>query len=319
MTIESPRPRLGIARCLLGEEVRYDGTHKLDRYLRDTLGQFVEWVPVCPEVECGMSVPREAIRLAGDPENPLLVGRKSGADWTTTMLDWAKVRLEELNRLNLDGYVFQFGSPTCGMSRVKVYSGKGAATRSGIGMWGRMVMDRFPLLPFEDDGRLRDPAIRENFISRLFTLRRWREAMGPQATPGKLVDFHSRHKLLVMAHSVDRYRSLGKLVATAGTDPLEQVCKNYLEGLLAALTLKPTPGKHANVLQHAMGYFKKELTPEEKEELGTLIDQFRIGLLPLIVPITLLNHYVRKYGKDYLAKQYYLTPYPAELMLRNHV
>jgi len=319
MTNASPKPRLGIARCLLGEEVRYDGTHKLDRYLRDTLGPFVEWVPVCPEVGCGMPVPREATRLVGDPGNPALVGRKSGADWTLRMREWGGRKRDELARLGLHGYVFQYGSPSCGMSRVKVRTGEGAPRLSGVGMWARMVMEAFPLLPFEDDGRLRDPAIRENFITRLFTLHRWREAMDPEATPGRLVDFHSRQKLLVMAHSVDRYRALGKLVARAGADPLAPICEAYLEGLLAALAVKATPGKHANVLQHAMGYFKKELSMGEKEELGTLIDQFRLGLIPLIAPVTLINHYVHKYGKEYLARQYYLTPYPAELMLRNHV
>ncbi|MDD3313743.1 DUF523 and DUF1722 domain-containing protein, partial [Pseudodesulfovibrio sp.] len=233
--------------------------------------------------------------------------------------DWGKERLDELARPGLHGYVFQYGSPSCGMSRVKVHTGQGSPRPTGVGLWGRMVMAAFPLLPFEDDGRLRDPAIRENFITRLFTLHRWREAMRPEPAPGRLVDFHSRHKLLVMAHSVDRYRALGKLAALAGTDPLPSLCKAYLKGLLAALALKATPGKHANVLQHAMGYFKKDLSMGEKEELATLINQFRLGLVPLIVPVTMLNHYVSLYGKEYLARQYYLTPYPAELMLRNHV
>ena len=318
MTTEHTTLRLGIARCLLGENVRYDGTHKLDPYLRDTLGSFVEWVPVCPEVECGMSVPREPVRLAGDPESPRLVGRNSGEDWTEHMRAWGEKKLAILEKEDLCGWIFRYGSPSNGMSRVKVYGTGGMPTRSGTGLWAGMVMDHFPFLPFEDDGRLRNPAIRENFISRVFTLKRWRDAMAGGRTPGALVEFHTRHKLLAMAHSVEAYRTLGKLVARAGSEDVDTLCDAYFRELSRALALRQTTKKNVNVLSHAMGYFKRDLPAAEKAELLTVIEQYHRGLIPLIVPITLLNHHVRKYGKEYLAKQYYLNPYPAELMLRNH-
>lgn len=313
------RIRLGIAKCLLGETVRYDGTHKLDRYLRDTLGRYVEWVPVCPEVECGMSTPREAVRLVGEREAPRLVGRKSGEDWTERMHAWADRRLAQLEDEDLCGYVFKYGSPSSGMARVKVYQDGGKVDYGGTGLWAGRVMDHFPDLPFEDDGRLNDPGIRENFISRVFTLKRWREAVADGRTPRALVDFHTRHKLLVMAHNVELYRAMGKLVSRAGADPADTVFPEYLAMLNKALGYKPTVKKHVNVLMHALGYFKKELTADEKQEMLDVIDQYHKGLIPLVAPVTLLNHYVRKYGKEYLANQVYLAPYPAELMLRNNV
>jgi len=310
--------RLGIAECLLGHKVRYDGGHKLDPYLRDTLGQFVEWVPVCPEVGAGMPIPREPVRLVGSAEAPRLVGRQSGADWTDRMHDWGRECLDRLERLDICGYVFKYGSPSSGMSRVKVYGDSGIPQLTGVGIWARMVMERFPLLPFEDEGRLHDPRIRENFISRVFTLKRWRETMAGTPTPGKLVEFHSRHKLLIMAHSVEMYRSMGKLVAGAGSFG-PAAYEEYLGMLLKALSFQHTVKKNVNVLSHAMGYFRKDLSAQEKVELLEIIDQYHKETVPLIVPVTLINHYTRKYGKEYLEKQYYLRPYPAELMLRNHV
>lgn len=321
--METGRPkrkiRLGIAKCLLGERVRYDGGHKLDRYLKDVLGTYVEWVPVCPEVECGMGIPREAVRLVGVPEDCRLVGRKSGEDWTDRMKNWGMQRIEDLERAGICGYVFKFGSPSSGMNRIKVYRKGGGPSMDGVGVWAAMVMDRFPGLPFEDEGRLNNPAIRENFISRVFTLKRWRTAMSGGVAPGRLVEFHSRHKMLVMAHNVELYRALGKIVARVGAKDIDRVFPEYFTLLLKALSYKATVKKHANVLMHAVGYFKKNLDSDEKQELLEIIDQYRNELLPLSVPMTLINHFVRKYGKKYLAEQYYLYPYPAELMLRNHV
>lgn len=318
MKTETGKIRLGIAKCLLGENVRYDGTAKLDRYLRDTLGQYVEWVPVCPEVETGMPIPREPIRLVGDVDSPRLVGRQSGEDWTERMQTWGATRLEELEKLDLCGYVFKYGSPSSGMARVKVYNDKGMPRHDGVGMWARMVMDRFPHLPFEDDGRLHDPLLRENFVSRVFTLKRWREQMADGYSVGKLIEFHTAHKMMILAHNVEIYRAMGKVVAAAA-DIGEGVYTQYFELLFKALTYKHTVKKNVNVLSHAVGYFKKDLVSSEKQELLELIDQYHKQLVPLIVPIAMINHYVRKYEKDYLAKQHYLTPYPAELMLRNHV
>jgi len=318
---ESPseRIRLGVSSCLMGEKVRYDGGHKLDRFLRDTLGSFVEYVPVCPEVECGLAVPREAMRLVGDPEAPRLLTSRSGVDLTDRMLAWAKERVERLAGEGLCGFVFKSGSPSSGMERVKVYTPEGMPSKTGVGIFARAFMDRFPLLPVEEEGRLNDPKLRENFIERIFTLKRWRDSLAHGKTRGNLVDFHTRNKLLVLSHSPELYRALGRWVAHAKGHEAEELFAEYQKLLLEALQLKATPRKNANVLQHCMGYFKGVLGPDEKQELLEVIERYRGGLIPLIVPATLVNHYVRKYDEPYLRLQTYLNPHPVELQLRNHV
>ncbi|WP_415712775.1 YbgA family protein [Maridesulfovibrio sp.] len=316
---ENNKIRLGIARCLLGEKVRYDGAHKLDRYLRDVLGPYVEWVPVCPEMECGMGVPREAVRLVGEIESPRLLGRNSGEDWTERMQEWGRKKLALLEKENLCGYIFKHGSPSNAMGRMKVFHEDGRIFYSGTGIWARMVMDHFPDLPCEDDGRLHDNGIRENFINRIFTFKRWRDNVSESFSAAKLVDFHTRHKMLIMAHNEAVYRRMGKLVASAGSADPVAISGEYSALLFKALIYRPTVKKHVNVLTHALGHFKKDISADEKQEMIELIDRFHKQLIPLIVPITMLNHYVRKYDKEYLQQQFYLNPYPAELMLRNHV
>ena len=318
--VPSGRPLLGISRCLLGQKVRYDGGHKLDHFLTEVLGRHVDYVPVCPEVECGLGVPREAMRLVGDAESPRLVTIRSGVDLTEQMLSFAASRVEELAAQPLCGFIFKYGSPSSGMSRVKVYpEGGGSPLLKGRGLFAASFMDRLPLLPVEDEGRLNDDALRENFIERVFVMQRWRALEAEGFSLGRLVDFHTRHKLLVMAHSVEHYRSLGRLVATARDLPVEDLRSRYLAGLMEALRLCATVKKQVNVLSHVMGYFKRQLTPDEKVELLEVLDGYARELLPLIVPVTLLNHYVRKFGEPYLASQWYLKPHPAELKLRNHV
>ena len=310
--------KIGISSCLLGNPVRYDGGHKLDRFLRDTLGQFVEYVPVCPEFECGLGVPREAMRLEGDFASPRLITRVTRRDLTRTMMDWAKKRLDGLAEEKLCGFIFKSDSPSSGMERVKVYDPKGMPAKTGVGVFARAFMERFPLLPVEDEGRLHDPELRENFIERIFTLKRWREALAGDARRSALVDFHTRHKLLLLSHSPKHYSILGKLVASQKEMPLRELTALYEKLLMEALKLKTTPKKNVNVLQHMMGYFKKELASGEKQELLDVIGQYQKGYLPLIVPMTLLHHYVRKYEQAYLAGQVYLSPHPLELQLRNH-
>jgi len=313
------RIRLGISSCLLGEKVRYDGGHKLDRYLTDTLGLYVEYVPVCPEKECGLPVPREAMRLVGDPEKPRLVTVRTGMDKTGQMLQWARRRVVELEKENLSGFIFKSKSPSSGMERVKVYDDNGMPSKKGVGLFARAFMDHFPLLPVEEEGRLHDPLIRENFIERVFVLARWREAMGASESRGGLNRFHTRHKLLILSHNQQRYRELGRLVARAKEMPLKDILEEYQRSLLEILRFRTTPKKNANVLMHIMGYFKKQLSFEEKKELLEVIDLHRKEIVPLLVPITLVNHYVRKYKTPYLTDQYYLNPHPVELQLRNHV
>lgn len=311
--------KLGISSCLLGENVRYDGGHKLDHYLRDTLGQFVEWVPVCPEVECGLPVPREAMHLLDKPGAPRLVTRSTGIDHTDRMLAWAKKKLNELEKQKLSGFVFKSRSPSSGMQGVKLYTETGVSARKGIGIFANAFLERFPLLPVEDEGRLQDPGIRENFIERVFVYQRWHEQVASHGSLGSLVDFHAEHKLLLMSHSSKHLRELGTLVAQGKKQQRKMLFDAYFRILMDGLRLMATVKKHTNVLQHMAGYFKKSLAAAEKQELQEVITQYHKGLVPLIVPMTLLKHYVRKYEEPYLSKQHYLNPHPLELMLRNHV
>ncbi|MCG6917092.1 MAG: DUF523 and DUF1722 domain-containing protein [Deltaproteobacteria bacterium] len=310
--------RLGISTCLLGENVRYDGGHKRDRFIIETLGQFVEFVPVCPEVECGLPIPRESMHLVGNPESPRLVTTRTKIDHTERMVNWARRRVGELERENLCGFVFKSNSPSSGMERVRVYNEKGVPQKTGVGMFARAFMDHFPLIPVEEDGRLHDIRLRENFIERIFALKRWRELLGHNQTRGKLVNFHTQHKLLILSHSQKHARILGKLVAEAKSIPAEELYTQYQMLFMEALLLKTTIKKNINVLQHMMGYFKKQLSTDEKRELLETIELYRNEYVPLIVPVTLLKHYVRKYDQPYLKEQLYLNPHPIELKLRNH-
>jgi uncharacterized protein YbgA (DUF1722 family)/uncharacterized protein YbbK (DUF523 family) len=312
--------RLGISTCLLGEEVRYDGGHKLDRFLVDTLGRYVEWVPVCPEVEMGLSVPRESMRLVDDPENPRLVTLESGEDYTERMQTWARKRLAELAQAGLHGFVFKKDSPSSGLYRVRVYDGDGMPRRIGTGIFPHEVMRRFPLLPLEEEGRLHDMHLRENFIDRILAYYRWTRLLDEDATPGALIRFHTAHKLTLMAHSPSHYQEMGRLVAAAGTSLWEDLTETYGRSLMEGLQVMTTSGRHANVLQHLMGFLEEELAREDKTELLGLIEEYRKGSVPLIVPLTLLKHHLSRHEvPDWMHRQVYLYPHPKELMLRNHV
>jgi uncharacterized protein YbgA (DUF1722 family)/uncharacterized protein YbbK (DUF523 family) len=315
----STKIRLGISRCLLGEAVRYDGGHKLDRFLTETLGKYVEYVPVCPEVECGLPIPREAMHLEGDPESPRLVTIRTKIDKTDQMTGWAAKRVVDLEKDGLMGYIFKSDSPSSGMERVKVYNDKNMAVRKGVGVFARAFMEHFPLLPAEEEGRLHDPALRENFIERVFALARWRELLAENRGLGGLVEFHTKHKFLILSHSTKSYQEMGRLVAGAKRTPLQKLFDSYQKLLMEALRFRATPKKNANVLMHMAGYFKDQLSSGEKRELLEIIELYRKELVPLIVPITLVNHYVLIYDQPYLKGQYYLNPHPIELQLRNHV
>lgn len=312
--------RIGVSACLLGERVRYDGQHKHDSYITGTLSNWFEFVPVCPEFELGLGVPRESMRLEGDPEHPRLITNRTRRDLTDDMLAWCGKRVAELEKENLCGFIFKSKSPSSGMERVKVYSGEGGMpVNSGRGLFANAFMRHFPLLPVEEEGRLNDPALRENFIERIFTLKRWREMLAQQNTRGGLVEFHERHKYLLMSHGIPHYSGLGRIVADMKGRRLAEVQQEYLEQMSEALRLRATVRKHTNVLQHMAGYFKKQLDADEKSELLETIAAYRAGHFPLIVPITLINHYIRKYNEPYLSRQYYLKPHPTELKLRNQV
>ena len=310
--------KIGISSCLLGNPVRYDGGHSHDRFLTQTLGLFTCYVPVCPEVECGMPIPREAVRLVGDPEAPRLVTQKTNVDKTRQMKDWIRGRLKELEQENLCGFIFKSKSPSSGLYRIRVYGDDGKIRKTGRGLFARAFTERFPRIPVEEAGRLCDPGLRENFIERIFSLQRWRHLMDNNQTMGGLVQFHTHNKLLILSHNQEIYRQMGRLVAQGKTLPPDQLFDAYELLLLKVLGLKTTVKKNINVLLHIMGYFKRNLAREEKRELLEIIDQYSAGLLPLIVPITLIKHYVMKYDQPWLKTQTYLNPHPFELKLRNY-
>ena len=324
-TTPEDRPRIGISRCLLGDEVRYDGGHKRDPFLVETFGRFVEWVPVCPEVEMGMSTPREAIHLISSPEGVpsgehrvRLVGVRSGDDWTEPMDRWRRTRIKELGEAGLSGYVLKKDSPSCGLERVRVHTNAGV-TRTGRGLFAQALVDASPNLPVEEEGRLHDPRLRDNFVERVFAYQRVRRFFAGRWSVGDLVEFHTAHKLQLLAHSRQAYSALGRLVARAKELGRREVASLYERAFMDGLRKIATPGRHADVLQHMLGHLKGRLDEPSRRELLSLIDDHRNGLVPLIVPITLMRHHVRQHGVEYLAGQVYLDPHPRELCLRNHV
>jgi len=309
--------RIGISSCLLGERVRYDGNHKHDHYISGTLGRIFRFVPYCPEVAIGLGVPREPIRLEGDPCAPHAIGvRDKSLDVTIALAEYGRKLVN--NSQEISGFIFKSASPSCGVERVKVYPPQGTQ-HLGRGIFAAAVMTGLPLLPVEEESRLGEPELRENFLERVFVYHRWQVLARQPLTPYKLVEFHSRHKLIVMAHSIEAYRALGRLVAQAGEQPIEELGVHYIAGLMVALKHHATIKRHTNVLHHLMGYLKKQLGSADKAELLEIIEQYRLGKLPLIVPKTLLRHHFRRYPHPYVAEQLYLEPSPQELMLRNQL
>ena len=310
---------VGVSSCLLGEEVRYDGGHQKDSFVTGVLARHFTWVSVCPEMELGLGAPREPIRLVGDPRSPRLVGASSGRDLTEGMRAFADRRVAELAREGLSGYILKRASPSCGMERVKVYTADGRPGGVGSGLFARRLMDAFPFLPVEEEGRLTDPGLRDNFITRVFAHRRLTALRDSDPRPSDIVEFHTAHKFLLLAHSPVRYAALGRLVASVKRAPRDRWLDNYARQFMQALAVRATVKQHVNVLQHLMGFFKTELTAADKRELLSVIGDYAQGLVPLIVPITLVNHYVAKFDVRYVADQVYLRPHPKELMLRNNV
>ncbi|MBN1296972.1 DUF523 and DUF1722 domain-containing protein [bacterium] len=308
---------IGVSTCLLGKNVRYDGGHKRDPYIITILGQFFRFVPVCPEVEAGFLVPREAFRLVGDPESPRLMTQKTAIDYTDLMNTWATNRCHQLETENLRGFIFKSKSPNSGLYRVKVYTNKGMPVHAGTGLFARVFTQRFPLIPVEEEGRLNDLPIRENFLERIFVYHRWLLFKAAHSPRG-LVEFHTQHKLLLMSHDLPGYRACGTLVASIRQQPFDAIIRQYEQLLMKTLAYRATIRKHINVMQHIMGHFKKHLDSDRKTELLELFASYRDGLIPLIVPITMLNHYVRRFDVGYLKDQVYLNPHPMELKLRNH-
>ena len=330
------KPRIGISSCLLGNKVRHDGGHRLEPFVTQTLGRHVEWVPVCPELEVGMGVPRETVRLVGSPSNPKMIADKSGKDWTGKMQSYAVKRVRRLEEMNISGYILKKNSPSCGMERVRVYpepprgvkdrystgyrvyGPKGIPNKRGRGLFAQTLMTKLPLLPVEEEGRLYNPWLRENFIERVFGYRRWQALVSDGRSIKRLVDFHSQEKLLLFAHSEAHMRRLGRIVAQAKRMSFGAAMEEYGRLFMEALGHRATARKNTNVLRHMLGYFSKQLSSEERKELLGVIGDYHRSLVPLVVPLTLVRHYAGKYDVSYLRGQSYLQPHPKELMLRNH-
>ncbi|HQU16357.1 MAG: hypothetical protein B7Z66_12890 [Chromatiales bacterium 21-64-14] len=318
-THTSPAPiRIGISSCLLGEPVRYDGNHKRDPFITEVLARYFEFVPVCPEVGIGLGVPRPPIRLVDTPDHPRAVGvRDPALDVSDRLRVFGRRTATALS--DLSGYLFKARSPSCGLDRVPVYRTTGGVAGRGTGLYARQIVKRHPLLPVEEEGRLNDPALRENFIERVFAYHRWRTLCAARLTPRALVAFHAAHKLTLMSHGTEHYRTLGRLVADAGARSMQGLAAEYATGFMGALRHLATRRRHTNVLQHLSGYLKRVLDRDDRAELQETIEAYRTGLLPLVVPITLFKHHFRRQPDPYIAQQVYLHPYPEELMLRNHV
>jgi len=319
LTIVSDRMRVGVSRCLLGDKVRFDGGHKRDRFLTDVLGRYVEWVPVCPEVEAGFGTPREAMRLVSNPEHVQLMTITSERNMTRPLTLFTERKLETLDQKELSGYIFKKDSPSCGIERVKVFSARGTSTRRGMGLFARAFKERFPLVPIEDEGRLCDPDLRDNFVERIFCYHRWQHLLRRPLTRASLVRFHTAHKYLLMAHSPEGYQSLDRLVARADSYTVKALVSLYGRLFMTTLAVKATRRKHGDVLQHLVENLKGWLASKERAELVGLLSEYHQGAVPLIVPITLIKHYVTMHEIAEIQNQVYLHPHPKELMLRNYM
>jgi uncharacterized protein YbgA (DUF1722 family)/uncharacterized protein YbbK (DUF523 family) len=329
--VTDDRPRIGVSACLLGQPVRFDAGHKRDPFLVETFGEHVEWVPVCPEVEAGFGTPRESMRLVlTRPEvlergerfsssNIALILNKQGTDVTDRLTSYSDRKVPKLASAGLSGFVLKKDSPSCGMERVKVYTQQATAERRGRGLFASALMSRLPNLPVEEEGRLGDPRLRENFVERVFAYRRLCGLFAERWTVGDVVAFHTAHKLTLMAHSPSAYRELGQLVAGAKTRPRREFAAEYQSRFMRALAVVSTPKRHANVLQHMLGYFSGDIDADARNELLGLIEEHRQNQVPLVVPMTLMRHHVRRLKIEYLLRQTFLDPHPRELSLRNHV
>lgn len=307
--------KVGISACLLGQEVRFDGGHKRSSFCERDLGAHFEYHPVCPEMAIGLGAPRAAIRLVKRHGEVRAEASNGSFDVTDKLIAFSEQKASQLDFLS--GYILCAKSPSCGMERVRIYGANNeGSAKEGIGLFAKALMEANPLLPVEEDGRLCDPILRENFVLRVFAYHDWQQLCASGITAAALIRFHSRYKYLVLSHATTHYRTLGKLLGNLGKANLQEVADSYIKGLMAALTLRANRRSHTNVLMHLQGYFKRVLTTAQKQELADTIDKYRTGIFPLLVPLTLIRHYLREYPNTYLAEQVYLNPHPDTLKLR---
>ena len=307
---------IGVSACLLGREVRFDGGHKRSRFITDTLAEYLGFVAFCPEVAIGMGTPRQPIRLTGDASNPVAVGVKTPElDVTQPLRTYGKKVAGDIH--DLCGFIFKKDSPSCGMQRVKVYNDKGMSEHSGAGLFAREIMNAHPLLPVEEEGRLNDADLRDNFITRVYVYARWKTLINNGLSKSGLIKFHAAHKYLVMSHNTVMYRQLGQMLSDLTRASLADIADRYFAGLMQALSVPATRKRHANVLQHLLGYLKNNLDSACRADIDKTIDAYRRGEFPLVVPVRLLQHHFSIHAHPYIKKQVYLNPHPQALLIRN--
>ena len=316
--------QVGISACLLGQQVRFDGGHKRSSFCEQDLGAHFDYHPVCPEMAIGLGSPRAAIRLVRRQGEIRAEASNGSFDVTDKLIAFSEQKARQLDFIS--GYILCAKSPSCGMERVRIYAAtadggrnagnSGGSAKEGVGLFAQALMAANPWLPVEEDGRLCDPVLRENFVLRVFAYHDWQQLCARGLSAAALIQFHSRYKYLVLSHATTHYRALGRLLAHVGKANLQEVAQRYIQGLMTALSVRATRRNHTNVLMHLQGYFKRVLTPEQKQELSDTIDKYRTGIFPLLVPLTLIRHYLREYPNRYLAEQVYLNPHPDTLKLR---
>lgn len=308
--------QIGISSCLLGEEVRYDGGHKRNVYITGALSQYFDFKAICPEMAIGLGVPRPTIRQVDMGQGVRVVGVKDASlDVTDKLRSFSQEACRSMQ--GISGYILKKDSPSCGMDRVRVYNSSDMPEKRGRGIFADALMQAHPNLPVEEEGRLMDPMLRENFIERVFIYFRWQQLVKSGLTAQKLIEFHTRHKFNLLAHDESIYRQLGRMVAEVVDNNLQALANNYIDMLMGGLKKPASRKRHTNVLMHIMGFFKNQLSAEDKQEMLDILDAYRLGLVPLIVPITMLRHHLRRSPHPYIEQQYYMNPYPEELMLRN--
>lgn len=309
---------LGISSCLLGNEVRHDGGHKRNVYVTSTLSEYFDFRPYCPEMAIGLGTPRPTIRLTRSDSGIRLTGSDNAElDVTDDMNAWSTSAIPGMR--DLSGFILKNNSPSCGMERVRVYDANGAPSRDGIGLFADNLMKAMPWLPVEEEGRLNDAMLRENFIQRVFVYYRWQQMTHQAFTVSQLMEFHQRHKFILLAHDEEEYRKLGPLIASVTKANLQQIADEYLTRMMTCLKSRASRKRHSNVLMHVMGFLKNKIGSDDKQELIEILDSYRNGRVPLIVPITLMRHHLRQFPDEYISSQYYMSPYPEELMLRNTI
>ncbi len=298
---------IGISSCLLGQKVRFDANHKEQRFITRVLAKRFEFVPVCPEMAIGLGVPRTPIHLVGDQDRQRVVNVKDESiDVTQQLVEFGQQKAKQLSFIS--GYIFKKGSPSCGLFNVKIYKSKTQVLNSGTGLYAQQIVNANPLLPVEEEGRLNDDKLRHNFLQRVEVYHRWQQLQAEGISRKGIIEFHTRHKFMLLAHCESSYRALGRLVANIGSNTdIKSFAEEYIAMLMTGLEKPTSRGKHSNVLEHLVGYFKKHLDSQDKSELKQLIGGYRSGMIPRAVPIALLKHYLRKFPHPYVHQQYYLN------------